>query len=53
MGNKAMGVAFAFAIIATIITLDLLFFRNQPFPRLVANVSIVGFYAASYFLFFK
>ena len=53
MGNKGMGIAIALAIIATVITLDLLFFRGQPFHRLLANVSIVGFYAAFYFIFLK
>jgi hypothetical protein len=53
MGNKGMGIAFALAIVATVITLDLLFFRYQPFHRLVANVSIVGFYTALYFILLK
>ncbi len=53
MGNNGIGISIAFAISVTIVTLDLIFFRDQPFRRLVANVTVVGFYAAVYFALIK
>ena len=53
MGKMGLGITFAIAIFATVIALDLLFFRSNPLGRLVANIAIVGFYASIYLLFFK
>jgi len=53
MGNKVIGFAIAIAISATIVTLDLLFFRDQPLRRLAANITVVGCYAAVYFTIIK
>jgi hypothetical protein len=53
MGDKRIGITIALAISATVITLDIIFFRDQPFRRLAANISVVGFYAAVYFALVK
>ncbi len=43
---------FVVAMVAVIIAVDLLFFRNQFWPRLAANVGIVLLFGAFYFRFF-
>ncbi|MEI7541471.1 MAG: hypothetical protein WCJ89_08345 [Actinomycetes bacterium] len=53
MGNRGTGIAIAVLIPATIITIDLIFFRDQPFRRLIANICVVGLYAAVYFALIK
>jgi len=53
MSRTQVGVIFALAVITTILTCDLLFFKHRNFERLVANISIVGFYGAIYLIFRK
>jgi hypothetical protein len=52
MGNPAVGVLYALVMVAVIVGVDLLFFRDQPWPRLASNVGIVLLFAAFYFRFF-
>lgn len=40
-------------MIAVIVSVDLLFFRNQFWQRLIANIGIVLVFAVLYFLFLK
>lgn len=40
-------------MIAVIVSVDLLFFRNQFWQRLIANIGIVLVFAILYFLFLK
>jgi hypothetical protein len=53
MGNRAVGVLYAFAIVAVVVVADLLFFRAKVWvwERLAANVGIVLLFAAFYFRF--
>ena len=47
--NRAVaGTLFAVAMIAIIVTVDLVFFRDHPWARLAANVGIVLVFVASY-----
>jgi len=40
-------------MIAVIVSVDLLFFKNQFWQRLIANIGIVLVFAILYFLFLK
>lgn len=40
-------------MIAVIVSVDLLFFKNQFWQRLIANIGIVLVFAVLYFLFLK
>jgi len=40
-------------LIATVVAVDVLFFRNQFWERLAANIGIVLIFAAFYFRFLK
>ena len=40
-------------LVTTVVAVDLLFFRNQFWERLMANVGIVLVFAAFYFRFLK
>ncbi len=53
MSRQAAGVVYGVAMVAVIVGLDLLFFRNQFWERLTANVGIVLVFAAFYFRFFN
>ena len=44
---------FVLLIVATVITVDILFFRNHFWERLIANIGIVLVYIAFYFRFLK
>jgi len=52
MRNPAVGVLYALIMVAVIVTVDLLIFRDHPWPRLAANVGIVLVFGAFYFRFF-
>ena len=41
------------AMVAVIVGVDILFFRNYPWPRLIANVGIVLVFAAFYLRFLR
>ena len=53
MGNPAVGVLYALAMVAAVVAVDLLFFRNNTWfwERLAANVGIVLLVGAFYFRF--
>ena len=53
MGNPAIGVLYALAMIAVVVGVDLLFFRDKTWfwERLAANVGIVLLFGAFYFRF--
>ena len=53
MGNRAIGVVYALAMVAVVVCVDLLFFRDKTWfwERLAANVGIVLLFGAFYFRF--
>ena len=51
MGRPAIVVLYVVAMIAVIVGLDFLFFRNRFWERLMVNVGIVLVFAAFYFKF--
>jgi hypothetical protein len=53
MGNPAIGVLYALAMVAVVVGVDLLFFRHKTWfwERLAANVGIVLLFGAFYFRF--
>lgn len=46
-------VLYIVALIAVVVSMDLLFFRNRFWERLIANIGIVFVFVAFYFRFFK
>jgi hypothetical protein len=53
MGRQAVIAVCVLAMVAVIVRVDLLFFRNHFWPRLLSNVGIVLVFAASYLTFLK
>lgn len=53
MGRPAVVALYVLALVAVIVGVDILFFRNQFWPRLIANVGIVLVFAAFYLRFLK
>jgi hypothetical protein len=53
MGRHAAVVLYVLALIAVVVGVDILFFRNRFWPRLMVNVGIVLIFAACYFRFLK
>ncbi len=53
VGNPAIGVLYALAIVAAVVGVDLLFFRDRAWERLAANVGIVLLFGAIYFRFLR
>ncbi|MBK5289810.1 MAG: hypothetical protein JJE46_15215 [Acidimicrobiia bacterium] len=53
MGNSAIGVVYALSMVAVVVGVDLLFFRDKmwSWERLAANVGIVLLFGAFYFRF--
>jgi len=51
MGRQLVGVLYALGMAAVIVGVDVLFFRNEPWPRLAANIGIVLVFGAFYFRF--
>jgi hypothetical protein len=51
-GNPAVGVPYVLVMVAVIVGVDLLFFRDHPWQRLASNVVIVLLFGAFYFRFF-
>ncbi len=49
MGRTAVGVVYVLAMVASVVGVDVLFFRNQFWERLAANIGIVLVFAAFYF----
>jgi hypothetical protein len=46
-------VVYALVMVAVVVGVDLLFFRNHPWPRLAANVAIVLLFGAFYLRFLR
>ncbi len=52
MGNPVVGALYGLVMVAIIVSVDLLFFRGQPWERLASNVGIVLLFGAFYYRFF-
>ena len=53
MGKNAMIVMYIMAMAATVVAVDILFFRHRFWERLIANIGIVLVYIAFYAAFLK
>jgi len=53
MGRQLAVVLYLVAMVAIIVGMDILFFRNRFWERLLVNVGIVLIFAAFYLRFFK
>jgi hypothetical protein len=53
MGGQAAVVIYVLAMVAVVIGVDVLFFRNRFWERLMVNVGIVLVFAAFYLRFLK
>jgi ABC-type Co2+ transport system permease subunit len=49
--NPVLGILYAVVMVAVVVGVDLLFFRDQPWLRLAANVGIVLLFGAFYLRF--
>ena len=53
MGRQAAVVLYVLAMVAVVVGVDVLFFRNRFWERLIVNVGIVLVFGAFYFRFLK
>ena len=53
MGRRAAVVLYVLALVAVVVGVDVLFFRNQFWDRLIVNVGIVLVFGAFYLRFLK
>ena len=53
MGRQAAVVLYVLALVATVVSVDVLFFRHQFWERLIVNVGIVLVFVAFYVRFLK
>ena len=53
MGTRAVVVVYVLGLVAVVVGVDVLFFRNHTLERLLANVAIVLVFAAFYLAFLK
>jgi hypothetical protein len=53
MGIKATDVLYAVLMAATVVAVDVLFFRNRFWERLMVNIGIVLVFVACYLRFLK
>jgi len=53
MGRQAAVALYVLALVAVVVGVDLLFFRNQFWERLTVNLGIVLVFAAFYLRFLK
>ena len=53
MGRQTAVVLYVFALVAVVVGVDILFFRNRFWERLMVNVGIVLVFTAFYFRFLK
>jgi len=53
MGTRAAVVPYVLALVAVVVSVDVLFFRHHFLERLIANVGIVLVFAAFYLRFVK
>ena len=53
MGKTAINIIYALAMVATVVVVDVLFFRHHFWERLMSNIGIVLIYIAFYLAFLK
>jgi protein-S-isoprenylcysteine O-methyltransferase Ste14 len=53
MGRQAALALYVVALIVVVVGVDILFFRNHVWPRLMVNIGIVLVFGAFYFRFLK
>lgn len=53
MGSRATSVLYLLVLIAVVVAVDFLFFKNRFWERLAVNIGIVLVFAAFYFRFLK
>ena len=53
MGKNAMTIIYVLAMVATVVIMDILFFRHRFWERLIANIGVVLVYVAFYLAFLK
>jgi hypothetical protein len=53
MGRQVVVAIYVLTLIAVVVSVDVLFFRNRFWPRLMVNVGIVVVFAAFYLRFLK
>jgi hypothetical protein len=53
MGRQAAVAFYVLALVAVVVSVDVLFFRNRFWERLLVNVGIVLVFAAFYLQFLK
>jgi protein-S-isoprenylcysteine O-methyltransferase Ste14 len=53
VGRQAAVVLYVLALVAVVVGVDVLLFRNHFWPRLAVNVGIVLVFVAFYFRFLK
>jgi hypothetical protein len=53
MGRQALVAIYVLTLIAVVVSVDVLFFRDRFWARLMVNVGIVVVFAAFYFRFLK
>ena len=53
MGSQTIAALYVLLMIVVVVAVDVLFFRNQFLPRLIANIGIILVFAALYFRFLK
>jgi hypothetical protein len=53
MGSQATAVLYILLLMAVVVAVDFLFFRNHFWERLTVNVGIILVFAAFYFRFLK
>lgn len=53
MGRQAVAVLYVLVMVALIVGVDVLFFRNHFWPRLMVNVGVVLVFVAFYLRFLR
>jgi len=53
MGRQVSAALYVAAMVAVIVGVDVAFFRNRLWERLIVNIGIVMVFAAFYFRFFQ
>jgi hypothetical protein len=53
MGRQAAVGLYVLALVAVVVGVDILFFRNHVWERLLANIGIVLIFAAFYFRYVR
>ena len=53
MGRQAAAVLYVVAMVAVVVSVDILFFRHYLWERLAVNIGIVLVFVACYFRFLK